>query len=77
MKNIWISFLILNLGNCPRVGIVGGPGGKTNPVQMATAYSKKYQLDVSGGHNADYNQADRDIIMNNSPISGIDLFELL
>ena len=72
-----MPFLFFSLGNCPRVNIEGGLKGNVSPVQMATAYSRKYKLDISGGHNADYNQADRDLIMNNSPISGIDLFELL
>ena len=43
---------------------------------MSKSYAAKYELDVSGGHQSDYNQGDRDTASASS-ISSVDLSELL
>ena len=49
--------------------------GKWN-LGMAKNYAAKFELDVSGGHQSDYNQGDRDTASASS-ISSVDLSELL
>ena len=61
--------------HCPLIGH-GKVKAKAKPTWLAEKYAQKYALDVSGGHGAAYNGADRDLI-SASPISQIDLMELL
>jgi len=61
--------------HCPLIGY-GKIKKNAKPIWLAQKYAQKYALDVSGGHGAVYNGADRDLI-SSSPISAIDLMELL